>query len=79
MNVEKFLKTIGRGVEEFAPKFASWDELVLSTGEQLKTKGIAVRKRRWILSWIEHYRQVRVAFFFFSSGFEKNNREWSHT
>ncbi len=44
-------------MDELVPKFASWDELVLSDGEGLKKKGIAVKKRRWILSWVEKYRQ----------------------
>ena len=56
MTVEKFLTTIGRGVEEHASKFETWEEFVVSRGEDLKDKGIAVRQRRWILSWIEHYR-----------------------
>jgi hypothetical protein len=29
----------------------------VSRGEDLKEKGIAVRQRRWILSWTEKYRQ----------------------
>jgi hypothetical protein len=55
--VERFLKTIGRGTDELAPKFATWDELVQSDGAGLKKKGVAVRKRRWILNWVEKYRQ----------------------
>ncbi len=44
-------------MEELAPKFTTWDEFSASTGEELKKKGIAVRKRRWILAWVEKYRQ----------------------
>ena len=56
MTVETFLKTIGRGVEEAASKFKTWDELVTSDGDAMKAKGVKVRQRRWILNWVEKYR-----------------------
>ena len=36
MTVEKFLTTIGRGVEEHADKFESWEEFAVSRGETLR-------------------------------------------
>ena len=57
MTVEGFLKKIGRGAEEHVGKFETFEALTVSSSESLKKLGIPVRRRRWILSWIEHYRQ----------------------
>jgi hypothetical protein len=56
MTVEKFLKTIGRGCEEYIDKL-DWEKLFTSTGFKLKQLGIPIRQRKWILLWVEKYRQ----------------------
>lgn len=57
MTVEKFLKTLGRGIEEHVGKIPTWDDLMKMRSEDLKTAGISVPKqRRYILKWVENYR-----------------------
>ena len=57
-----FLKTIGRGCEEYADKFQSLDELSRVDGRKLRAMEIPVRKRRWILNWLEKYRQGKAIY-----------------
>ncbi|KAL9650760.1 hypothetical protein ABK040_001812 [Willaertia magna] len=57
LTVETFLKAIGKGCEEHVDKFTSWDDLFLSKSQKLKKKEIPVAQRRWILKWLEKYRQ----------------------
>ena len=59
MTVEKFLKTIGRGCEDHLDDFEDWSDLMTARGFALKQRGIPVRQRRWILRWVEHYKQGR--------------------
>jgi hypothetical protein len=63
MTVEKFLKTIGRGCDEYIDKL-TWEKLMTSGSRQLKQLGIPCRQRKWILLWVEKYRQVPVHFNF---------------
>jgi hypothetical protein len=51
--VKTFLKKIGRHCEEYTEKFQDWNTLL----RQLKVVGIPVKQRRWILNWLEKYRQ----------------------
>lgn len=57
MTVAKFLKTIGRGCDEYIDKFDTWDKLFTSKSRALKEMGIPLRPRKWILHWTERYRQ----------------------
>ena len=43
------MKKIGKGCEEHADKFSSWDELMAARTWELKTNDIPVRQRKWIL------------------------------
>lgn len=57
MTVEKFLKTIGRGCEDYAEKFeGSWEKLFSSRTHQLRKMEIPLKQRKWILFWTERYR-----------------------
>jgi hypothetical protein len=74
MTVETFLKTIGRGAEEHAGKFATFEALTVSSSETLKKLGVPVRRRRWILTWIEHYRQGVDPYFIPLNSRSKKNK-----
>jgi hypothetical protein len=52
-DVSKFLGTIKRGCEQYAPKFATWESLFKIDGESMKKMGIACKQRRMILNWVE--------------------------
>lgn len=54
-DVATFLKKIGRGCEEQAENFASWEEFMKADGYVMKGKGIDVRTRRYILNWKEKF------------------------
>eukprot|EP00026_Physarum_polycephalum_P015569 Phypoly_transcript_16282.p1 GENE.Phypoly_transcript_16282~~Phypoly_transcript_16282.p1 ORF type:complete len:225 (+),score=24.19 Phypoly_transcript_16282:70-675(+) len=56
MTVELFLKTLGRGCDEYIEFFPSWDHLFLMKGRDMKMLGIPIHQRRWILRWVEAYR-----------------------
>lgn len=57
MTVEKFLKTIGRGCEDYIDKIETWENLFTFKSRKLKELGIPTRQRKWILNWCERYRQ----------------------
>jgi len=57
MTVEKFLNTIGRGCEVHISKFETWEKLFSTRGRGLKELGIPLRDRKYMLNWIEKYRQ----------------------
>ncbi|KAI9030870.1 IGR protein motif-domain-containing protein [Phycomyces nitens] len=56
-DVEGFLKAIGRGCEENAGKFESWEKLFTADSRTMKNDGISVKQRKYILGWLEQYRQ----------------------
>ncbi|KAI8645644.1 IGR protein motif-domain-containing protein [Parasitella parasitica] len=56
-DVASFLKAIGRGCEEFAGKYESWDHLFTTGSRVMKTDmGINTKQRKYILSWLQRYR-----------------------
>jgi hypothetical protein len=55
--VEKFMRRIGRGCEDHISSFDSWDALFTSDSRKLKGFGIKPPQRKWILKWVERYRQ----------------------
>ena len=57
MTVEKFLKIIGRDCHNHAKIFKSWDDLMLMKTRDLKKAGVALKQRKWILRWVEKYKQ----------------------
>jgi hypothetical protein len=57
-----FLKTIGRGCDEYADRFQNLEELSRLDGRKLRAMEIPVRKRRWIMNWLEKYRQGRAIY-----------------
>jgi len=52
-----FLARIGRGMDQHAEHFETWESLMNAKGSVLKNKGIDTRDRRYILSWVEKYKQ----------------------
>ncbi|EGG21062.1 hypothetical protein DFA_00935 [Cavenderia fasciculata] len=58
-NVETFLKKIGRGCDAHIEVFPTWEDLMNTNGKFLKEKQVPVRNRRWILHWVEQWKQGR--------------------
>lgn len=56
-DVSTFLQKIGRNMGQYAEHFDTWDSLMHVEGETLKAKGIDTRDRRYLLSWVEKYKQ----------------------
>ncbi|KAI9489179.1 IGR protein motif-domain-containing protein [Zychaea mexicana] len=53
-----FLKAIGRGCDEFAGKFESWESLFTADSRTMRNDfGIPTKQRKYILSWRELYKQ----------------------
>eukprot|EP01102_Stenamoeba_stenopodia_P003707 TRINITY_DN13863_c0_g1_i1.p1 TRINITY_DN13863_c0_g1~~TRINITY_DN13863_c0_g1_i1.p1 ORF type:complete len:213 (-),score=49.77 TRINITY_DN13863_c0_g1_i1:62-700(-) len=57
LTVETFLERIKKNCVEHKDKFASWEELMTMKGRQMKEKGISIKQRKWILRWVERYKQ----------------------
>ncbi|KAJ3191133.1 hypothetical protein HK101_008063 [Irineochytrium annulatum] len=57
-DIAAFLKAIGRGCDELAPKFKTWDELFTVSSFTMKSSlGVPHKKRKYILAWREWYRR----------------------
>ncbi|KAI8882376.1 hypothetical protein K501DRAFT_251633, partial [Backusella circina FSU 941] len=57
-DVESFFKIIGRECGDLASKFESWDQLFTTSTRVMKTDmGIPTKQRKYILGWLEKYRQ----------------------
>ncbi|KAI8971719.1 IGR protein motif-domain-containing protein [Mycotypha africana] len=57
-DVNAFLKAIGRNTEQYAEKFETWDKLfTTSSGVMKHDLGIDTKSRKYILNWVEKYRQ----------------------
>ncbi|KAI7883801.1 hypothetical protein K492DRAFT_235187 [Lichtheimia hyalospora FSU 10163] len=55
-----FLAAIGRGCDEHASKFETWESLFTTDSRTMRNDfGIPTRQRKYILSWREMYRQGR--------------------
>ncbi|RKP26059.1 IGR protein motif-domain-containing protein [Syncephalis pseudoplumigaleata] len=53
-----FLSAIGRGCESLGEKFKDWNHMFTATSKEMKHElGFTPQQRRWILNWIEKYRQ----------------------
>lgn len=57
MDVAVFLKKISKKCDAHAGKFASWQELMTCTGEEMKAKGIPIKQRKWIATRVEKFKQ----------------------
>jgi hypothetical protein len=51
IDVETFLKAIGKGAEAHVSDFESIEHLKAADGRKLKSLGIKVKTRKWILRW----------------------------
>ncbi|KAI8388518.1 IGR protein motif-domain-containing protein [Radiomyces spectabilis] len=59
-DAESFLKSIGRGCDEYASKFESWEQLFTTDSRTMKNDmGISTKQRKYLLAWLEQYRQGR--------------------
>ncbi|KAJ1502535.1 hypothetical protein HMI55_001582 [Coelomomyces lativittatus] len=56
-DVESFLHAIGRDSISLADKITSWDMLFSSDSNSFKKLGIPTKQRKYLLLWIEYYRQ----------------------
>eukprot|EP01132_Coremiostelium_polycephalum_P007978 gene7978-9814_t len=57
--VESFLKKIGRGCENHVELFPTWEDLMNTNSLKLKKAQVPVRHRKWILHWVEQWKQGR--------------------
>jgi hypothetical protein len=57
LTVETFLEKIGKGCAEHKDKFSSWEDLFTFKSRTLRLKEIPTKQRKWILKWVERYRQ----------------------
>jgi len=57
MTVERFLKTIGRDCPKYIENFTSWQNLFSTKGRKMKELGIDLLTRKYLLRWLEKYRQ----------------------
>jgi len=78
MTLDKFLKSIGRECEQHVGKFKSWQHLFATKGKQMKGLGIGLADRKYILRWLEKYRQGLEPKFepFKSRSHRHDNLEW---
>ncbi|KYQ91304.1 hypothetical protein DLAC_08250 [Tieghemostelium lacteum] len=57
--VETFLKKIGRGCDKHVELFPQWEDLMAAEPKKLKKANVPVRERKWILHWVEEWKQGR--------------------
>lgn len=56
-DVSSFLTKIGRSMDQHAEHFENWESLIGTDGKKLKALGIDTRDRRYILAWVEKFKQ----------------------
>ncbi|KAL0482414.1 protein FYV4, mitochondrial [Acrasis kona] len=54
---ESFLDLIGKNCGEHKDKIKSWEQLFTFKTKQLKKLEISCQQRKWILGWVQKYRQ----------------------
>lgn len=52
-----FLQKIGRNMTQYAENFETWESLMNAQSTALKEKGMPTRDRRYLLAWIERFKQ----------------------
>ncbi|KAF2072063.1 hypothetical protein CYY_006629 [Polysphondylium violaceum] len=57
--VESFLQKIGRNCDSHVGLFERWDDLMNTSPKKLKKAQVPVRERKWILHWVEQWKQGR--------------------
>ncbi|KAN0035489.1 hypothetical protein ACTA71_004761 [Dictyostelium dimigraforme] len=57
--VESFLKKIGRGCDQHVELFEKWEDLMETNPRKLKDSQVPVQNRKWILHWVEQFKQGR--------------------
>ncbi|KAM9966290.1 hypothetical protein ACTFIR_006496 [Dictyostelium discoideum] len=57
--VESFLKQIGRGCDQHVELFEKWEDLMETSSRKLKDLQVPVSNRKWILHWVEEFKQGR--------------------
>ncbi|KAN0015668.1 hypothetical protein ACTFIU_008411 [Dictyostelium citrinum] len=57
--VESFLKQIGRGCDQHVELFEKWEDLMETSPRKLKDLQVPVSNRKWILHWVEQFKQGR--------------------
>eukprot|EP01133_Synstelium_polycarpum_P006761 gene6761-7858_t len=57
--VESFLKKIGRGCDAHIEHFPTWEDLMNANSRKLKHLQVPVRPRKWIVHWVEQWKQGR--------------------
>eukprot|EP01126_Amoeba_proteus_P033098 TRINITY_DN323_c0_g1_i2.p1 TRINITY_DN323_c0_g1~~TRINITY_DN323_c0_g1_i2.p1 ORF type:complete len:209 (+),score=27.84 TRINITY_DN323_c0_g1_i2:84-710(+) len=80
MTLKLFLKKIGRDSDKHTSLFTSWEHFFSCRTEQLKKLGIPIRERKYLLRWMEYYRQGwEPRLIPLRSKAKKNaNLEWRH-
>lgn len=56
-DVQSFLTKIGRNMSQYSGQFDTWQSLINARGKTLKANGLDVRDRRYLLGWIERFKQ----------------------
>jgi len=57
LTVKAFLNFIGKECEDHVEAFESFEQLMTMKSRQMKDLEIPVKQRRWILRWVEKYKQ----------------------
>lgn len=57
LTVESFLEKIGKNCVEYKDKFECWEDLFTMKTEIMRLKEIPLIQRKWILKWVQKYRQ----------------------
>lgn len=58
-DVKTFLQKIGRNCQQYEKHFESWESLMKPDSAKLKEAGVDTRDRRYILTWVERFKQGR--------------------
>eukprot|EP01080_Neovahlkampfia_damariscottae_P005028 gene5028-8625_t len=56
LTVESFLEKIGKSCVDHLEHFQSWEDLFTMKSKTMKYKEIPVKQRKWILHWVQKYR-----------------------
>jgi hypothetical protein len=80
MTVELLLKKIGRDCVQHLKHFNSWDALFQARGPDMKRLEIPLKDRKYILAWLERYRQGVDPYFMplHSKSHKNKSLEWRH-
>eukprot|EP01100_Stratorugosa_tubuloviscum_P002248 TRINITY_DN1514_c1_g1_i1.p1 TRINITY_DN1514_c1_g1~~TRINITY_DN1514_c1_g1_i1.p1 ORF type:complete len:310 (+),score=124.56 TRINITY_DN1514_c1_g1_i1:43-972(+) len=57
LTIELFLKRIKKDCIDYKDKFSSWEDLMTARSRELKARGIPIKNRKWILSWVYYFKR----------------------